>query len=69
MAAAIHPVFWVGSVVSFFAIFAALLLPRQDVAEEERRTEEPFGEKMIMAEQTMINARNQPTARDRKRLD
>jgi Na+/melibiose symporter-like transporter len=56
MAAAVHPVFWVGSIVSLLAIFASLLLPRGKAGEPDR----PDGEKMIMAEQTMINARNQP---------
>lgn len=65
MAAAIHPVFWVGSVVSLLALFAALLLPRRHGGEEVDRSREPFGEKMIMSEQTMINARNQPAADDR----
>ena len=59
MAAAVHPVFWVGSVVSLLAVFASLLLPKRKAGEQDC-PEEPCGEKMIMAEQTMINARNQP---------
>jgi len=61
MAAAIHPVFWVGAIVSVFALFVTLLLPRHSMSGEGHATNEPVGEKMIMAEQTVINARNQPT--------
>jgi EmrB/QacA subfamily drug resistance transporter len=61
MAAAVHPVFWVGAAVSFLAVFAALSLPRR--GDEDRPSDEAVGEKMLMAEQTMINARNQPRAR------
>jgi len=67
MAAAIHPVFWVGSVVSFLALIAAFMLPKRGIGEEGHCTEEPCGEKMIMAEQTMINARNQPYTKRRER--
>jgi hypothetical protein len=56
MASAIHPIFWVGAAVAILAFFAALMLPR------ERRANEACGEKMIMAEHTTINARNQPAA-------
>jgi hypothetical protein len=62
MASAVHPVFWVGAIVSLLAVFASLMLPRHK-AGEEGGPEEPVGEKMIMAEQTMINARNQPRAK------
>jgi EmrB/QacA subfamily drug resistance transporter len=62
MAAAIHPVFWVGAFVSLLAFLVTLLLPKRTVAGEDHTTKEPVGEKMIMAEQTMINARNQPAA-------
>jgi predicted MFS family arabinose efflux permease len=65
MAAAIHPLFWIGSAVSLMAVFASLLLPSRGRGEEEECPEEPCGEKMIMAEQTMINARNQPAVRAR----
>jgi len=61
MAAAIHPVFWVGAIVSILALFVTLLLPRETAGESDKRSKEPVGEKMIMAEQTVINARNQPT--------
>jgi EmrB/QacA subfamily drug resistance transporter len=55
MAEAIHPVFWVGAFVSFLAFIVVLFLPRSyDAA---GRVE---GERLILAEQTNINARNQP---------
>lgn len=60
MAEAIHPVFWVGSIVSLLALFVTLLLPKRHGGEDEHRSTEPVGERMIMAEQTVINARNQP---------
>lgn len=62
MAYAIHPVFWVGAIVSVLAFFVTLLLPKESVAGNEHRTKKPSGEKMIMSEQTVINARNQPAA-------
>ena len=62
MAAAIHPVFWVGGVVSFLALLAASMLPRRASGKDGDCPEEPCGEKMIMAEQTVINKRNQPIA-------
>jgi hypothetical protein len=67
MASAIHPVFWVGAVVSILALFVTFLLPRETAGDAEKRSKEPVGEKMIMAEQTMINARNQPYSRGRSR--
>lgn len=65
MAAAIHPVFWVGSVVSLLALFVTLLLPKIHGGQDEQRTKKPAGERMIMSEQTVINARNQPAAENR----
>ena len=62
MAAAVHPVFWVGGVVSFLALLAAFMLPRRASGKDGDCPEEPCGEKMIMAEQTVINKRNQPVA-------
>ena len=56
MAAAIHPVFWVGAAVCLLALLVALFLPK---GREHHRT---GGERMIMAEQTTINRRNQPIA-------
>lgn len=55
MASAIHPVFWVGAFMSLLALFVVLFLPKPENAAETNVD----GEKMIMAEQTNINARNQ----------
>ncbi len=55
MAEAIHPVFWVGAIMSLLALFAALFLPRPELP-----TTQVDGERLVMAEQTNINARNQP---------
>lgn len=57
MAGAIHPVFWVGAFMSFLALIATLFLPKP-----ESPTADVDGERLVMAEQTNINARNQPTA-------
>jgi EmrB/QacA subfamily drug resistance transporter len=56
MEKAIRPVFLVGAVMSLLAFFVSLLLP------EHMNTgrEDIDGEGMLMAEQTTINARNQP---------
>ncbi|HVF29322.1 MAG TPA: MDR family MFS transporter [Pyrinomonadaceae bacterium] len=55
---AIHPVFWAGALAAALGLIVVLFLPR-----EERVEEVPVdGERMIMAEQTTINARNQPDA-------
>lgn len=59
MAGAIHPVFWVGAIMSLLALVAALFLPKPIHAEVDVE-----GERLVMAEQTNINARNQPTACD-----
>lgn len=66
MAAAVHPVFWVGAVVCLLALFTSLYLPTRQGEKERARKGDNVGEKMIMAEQTTINARNQPIA-DRRR--
>lgn len=63
MTSAIHPVFWSGAVVCLLALFAALMLPKQRQDEGDCETAD-CGEKMLMAEQTTINARNQPAAAD-----
>jgi hypothetical protein len=62
MAAAISPVFWLGSATSLLAFVITLLLPAQSAASLEIEPSEERGERMIMAEQTTINARNQPVA-------
>lgn len=59
MAASIHKVFWVGAALSALAMLAALLLPKGG---DIHKTDENAGGKMIMAEQTTINARNEPVA-------
>ena len=61
MTDAIHPVFWVGAIVSVLAFLMAFLLPPQ-IKERIHDTSEDCGESMLMAEQTTINARNQPDA-------
>lgn len=61
MAASIHRVFWVGAILSGLALLVAFFLPRQDES-EKHATDGDAGEKMLMAEQTMINKRNQPSA-------
>ncbi len=55
MASAIHPVFWVGAFMSLLALFVVLFLPKP----KQSVGNTVDGEKMIMAEQTNINARNQ----------
>jgi len=65
MAAAIHPLFWIGAFVSLMAVFASFFLPTRAESETDEGRPKPFGEKMIMAEQTVINARNQPRVRRR----
>ena len=62
MAGAVHTVFWVGTVACVLSLFVAFFLPRGREDEDLHRTDSSAGEKMIMAEQTMINARNQPVA-------
>ena len=56
LAHAIHPVFWSGALMAGLGLLVVLFLPK------ERRREETWvdGERLIMAEQTTINARNQP---------
>ena len=62
MAAAIHPVFWVGAAVCVLALFACLLMPKRRSESDEHKASDDCGETMLMAEQTTINARNQPSA-------
>ena len=59
MAASIHPVFWVGAFMSLLALVAVLFLPKP-----ERPSADVDGERLVMAEQTNINARNQPVAQE-----
>ncbi len=64
MASAVRPVFWVGALVSIFALFVAFFLPGRRTETQDRISSKDCGETMLMAEQTTINARNQPRARD-----
>lgn len=60
MATAIHRVFWIGAILSALALLTAFFLPKQFHDSTVHRTDGNAGEKMLMAEQTTINARNQP---------
>ncbi len=60
MAVSVHKVFRVGAILSFLALLVALYLPKQET--EVHKSDADAGEKMFMAEQTTINARNQPEA-------
>lgn len=62
MAISIHRVFWIGAILSALALAVAFLLPKQSIEAETHRTDPNAGGKMYMAEQTTINARNQPSA-------
>jgi EmrB/QacA subfamily drug resistance transporter len=59
MAAAIQPVFWVVVVMCVLALLASLVLPKDKVT-DVGATDPKVGGKMLMAEQTTINARNEP---------
>jgi EmrB/QacA subfamily drug resistance transporter len=63
MTSSMHLVFWVAAGFSALAFFVALFLPGQ-ISRPEIHLSEDVGEKMLMAEQTMINARNQPEAEE-----
>ena len=58
LAASIHPVFWVGALMSALGAIAVIFLPAAGVSQKH----EIDGERLIMAEQTNINSRNQPVA-------
>ena len=62
MAVSVHKVFFVGAILSLLALFVAYFLPKQSNQSEVHSTDSDCGEKMLMAEQTTINARNQPEA-------
>lgn len=64
MAVSIHGVFWVGAAVSALALVVSLLLPapQKGGPHDELHVSTDAGEKLIMAEQTTINRRNQPDA-------
>lgn len=61
MATSIHKVFWVGAVLSILALLVIFFfLPKQSEKTEIHKTDSDVGEKTIHAQQTNINARNQP---------
>ena len=64
MAVSIHRVFWVGAFLSVLAFGVAFLLPVQPKRKDDNEIHlsTDCGERMIMAEQTTINKRNQPEA-------
>ena len=62
MATSIHRVFWVAAVLSGLAFLVSLLLPKEN-KDNIHETDGDAGSKMFMAEQTTINARNQPDSR------
>ena len=55
---AIHPVFWAGALMAGLGLLVVLFLPKEKGPSEEETNVD--GERLIMAEQTTINARNQP---------
>jgi hypothetical protein len=55
-------VFWLGAFTSILALVVTLFLPKVPTESAEPDTDPDCGEKMLMAEQTTINARNQPAA-------
>lgn len=59
LANAIHPVFWVGALMAGLGFIVVLFLPGLGGKDEI-----VDGERMLMAEQTTINARNQPHVTD-----
>ncbi|MCY7376164.1 MAG: MFS transporter [Pyrinomonadaceae bacterium] len=66
MATSIHRVFWLAAILSAMALLAAFLLPKQTAAEVQiHKTDGDAGEKTLMAQQTTINARNQPSASEK----
>ncbi len=60
MAHSINRVFLVGTILSICAFFAVLFLPKKNEKVSGSQTDNECGEKMLMAEQTAINKRNQP---------
>ncbi len=65
MAAAVRPVFWVGVGVCLMALIVAFALPKRRHGTADPPADDDCGETMLMAEQTTINARNQPVATDK----
>lgn len=70
MEASINRIFWLGAAFSAVALLVAFLLPREiDKYENFSEEKKNFttSEKMLMAEQTVINAENEPVAEIRHR--
>ncbi|MBX7170052.1 MAG: MFS transporter [Pyrinomonadaceae bacterium] len=57
MAKSIHKVFWIGTILSLMALGMAFLLPKQTKKDEKILVD---GEQFLMAEQTMIDPKNEP---------
>jgi EmrB/QacA subfamily drug resistance transporter len=66
MALAVHPIFWLGAIVCLLALAVSFWLPVRKPSDDIHRTDSAAGERMLMAEQTTINARNQPAAESRQ---
>lgn len=64
MASAVRPVFWFAAGVCVLALIVTLWLPRRRKEGAGSDSAYDSGETMLMAEQTTINARNQPVAGD-----
>lgn len=62
MAMSIHRVFWIGALLSGLALLVIFQLPKKAADSAVHRTDGDAGGKMLMAEQTTINARNQPNS-------
>ena len=59
MANSIHTIFWVAAILSAMAFGVSLFLPKEE-KDRIHKTDGDVGEKTYMAQQTTINARNQP---------
>jgi EmrB/QacA subfamily drug resistance transporter len=62
MVSAVQPVFWIGAFVCILACLTVFGLPGKRSEIEEKAVADDCGEKMLMAEQTTINRRNEPSA-------
>jgi MFS family permease len=66
MATAIHKVFWVGTALAALALLVSFALPRAGGDDYEGPTEDACcaetGERMVMAELTTLDARDEPVA-------
>lgn len=57
MAKSIHNVFWIGALLSLSALLVSFLLPKHSGKDDRIKVD---GEEMLMAEQTMIDPKNEP---------